>query len=307
MRFSGSPDYLIQQAVAVLAIEDKADRVLATIDLDHCRHRDSDAALLRYQRLSSGSVSTPGSAGSPGTTGAPPAAAGQGKPTLQQALEELAAAGLSGSELSLRLERIAGDHDRGLRDVRGLYRELIQEQEASLEADDSLDQLEQLGATVELDIRALIPPVLVDALEGIRHSAEFQHSTLLAVLLAGFSAALPLRSWIELDPAEDFSQPLTLRVLLLPSGELKTPLLNRLLVKPWQQSVDAVVEQAHKRQVEEWELRKQDAENGDGPPPGPRPRLPQTLVTEDITVQGMEVHLEIHDKWANRFCRMIGP
>ncbi|MFN9645374.1 MAG: hypothetical protein ACK6BG_09730, partial [Cyanobacteriota bacterium] len=38
----------------------------------------------------------------------------------------------------------------------------------------------------------------------------------------------------------------------------------------------------------------------DGPPPGPRPRLPQTLVTEDITVQGMEVHLEIHDRWANR-------
>ncbi|MDP4681550.1 MAG: YfjI family protein [Prochlorococcaceae cyanobacterium MAG_34] len=143
--------------------------------------------------------------------------------------------------------------------------------------------------------------MLVEALEGIRHSAEFQHSTLLAVLLAGFSAALPLRSWIELDPAEDFSQPLTLWVLLLmPSGELKTPLLSRLLVKPWQQSVDGVVEQAHKRQVEEWELRKQDAENGEGPQPGPRPRLPQTLVTEDITVQGMEVHLEIHDKWANR-------
>ena len=120
-------------------------------------------------------------------------------------------------------------------------------------------------------------------------------------MLAGFSAALPLRSWIELDPAEDFSQPLTLWVLLLmPSGELKTPLLNRLLVKPWQESVDAVVEQAHKRQVDDWELRKQDAENGEGPPPGPRPRKPQTLVTEEKTIQGMETHLEIHDKWANR-------
>ena len=295
LRFSGSPDDLIQQAVAALAIEDKADRVLGTIELEHCRHQDCDAALRRYRRLSEGS----------GSTDAPGEAAGQempqGKPTLQQVLEALAAEGLSGSELSFRLERIAGDHDRGLRDVQGLYRELVQEQEASLDADDSLDQLEQLGATVDLDIRALIPPVLVDALEGIRHSAEFQHSTLLAVLLAGFSAALPLRSWIELDPAEDFSQPLTLWVLLLmPSGELKTPLLSRLLVKPWQQSVDAVVEQAHRRQVEEWELRKQDAENGAGPPPGPRPRLPQTLVTEDITVQGMEVHLEIHDKWANR-------
>ena len=302
LRFSGSPDDLIGQAVAALAIEDKADRVLATIEMAHCRHRDSDTALRRYRRFSSGSAAD---AVSSGSTDAPRDAVGQektrGKPTLQEVLEELAAAGPSGSELSFRLERIAGDHDRSLRDVQGLYRELVEEKEAALDADDSLDQLEQLGATVDLDVRSLIPPVLVGALEGIRHSAEFQHSTLLAVLLAGFSAALPLRSWIELDPAEDFSQPLTLWVLLLmPSGELKTPLLNRLLVKPWQQSVDAVVEQAHKRQVEEWELRKQDAENGDGPPPGARPRLPQTLVTEDITVQGMEVHLEIHDRWANR-------
>ena len=298
LNYGGSPDELIQQAVTALAIEDKWDRVLATIDQGDCRHHDADVALRRYRRLIGGAC---GGRGPTESASARPAAAAQVKPTLQQVLEALAEEGLSGSELSFRLERIAGDHDRSLRDVQGLYRELIQEQEAALDADDSLDQLEQLGATVDLDVRSLIPPVLVRALEGIRHSAEFQHSTLLAVLLAGFSAALPLRSWIELDPAEDFSQPLTLWVLLLmPSGELKTPLLNRLLVKPWQQSVDAVVEQAHKRQVEEWELRKQDAENGDGPPPGARPRLPQTLVTEDITVQGMEVHLEIHDKWANR-------
>lgn len=299
LRCSGRPDDLIQQAVAALGIEDKWDRVLASIDLGDCRHQDADAALRHYRRVVS---SSGGSRGVSDPTAAPSAARGQGTPTFQQALGQLAEQGLSGSELSFVLERIAGDHGRTLRDVQGLYRELVQEQEAALDADDSLDQLEQLGATVDLDVRSLIPPVLVEALEGIRHSAEFQHSTLLvAVLLAGFSAALPLRSWIELDPAEDFSQPLTLWVLLLmPSGELKTPLLHRLLVKPWQQSVDAVVEQAHKQQLEEWELRKQDAENEGGPPPGPRPRLPQTLVTEDITVQGMEVHLEIHDRWANR-------
>ena len=225
----------------------------------------------------------------------------QKKPTLQEVLEKLATAGASGSDLSFKLEKIAGDYDHSLRDVQALYRELVEEKEAALDADDSLDQLEQLSATGNLDVLSLIPPVLANALEGIRHSAEFQHSTLLAVLLAGFSAALPLRSWIELDPAEDFSQPLTLWVLLLmPSGELKTPLLHRLLVKPWQQSVDAVVEQAHRQRVEEWKIAKQAADNGDGPAPGPKPRLPQTLVTEDATVQGLELHMEIHDRWANR-------
>jgi hypothetical protein len=54
-------------------------------------------------------------------------------------------------------------------------------------------------------------------------------AVLLAVLLAGLSAALPLKSEIELNRMEDFRQPLTLWVLLLmPSGELKSPLLKRL-------------------------------------------------------------------------------
>lgn len=296
--YSGSPDDLIQQAVAALAIEDKWERVLATIEAGECRHQDADAALRRYRRLISREG---GRCGFSESAGATPGAAAQGRVTLQQVLEELAEAGLSGSELSFRLERIAGDHDRSLRDVQGLYRELVEEQEAALEADDSLDQLEQLGATVALDVGSLIPPVLLEALQAIRRTAEFQHSTLLAVLLAGFSAALPLRSWIELDQAEDFRQPLTLWVLLLmPSGELKTPLLSRLLVQPWHKSVDGVVEQAHRRQMQEWELRKLDADNGSGPAAGPPPRMPQTLITEDLTVPGVEVHLEIHDKWANR-------
>lgn len=298
LSYVGTADELIQQAVTALAIEDKWDRVLGSIDLAACRHQDEEAALRRYSRL----AGDPGSADAISSSrGAPSPAAAQGRPTLQQVLLALADAGLSGSELSFRLEQIAGDHDRSLRDVQGLYQGLIEERESALDADDSLDQLEQLGASATLDVSDLIPPALLEALEAIRRTAEFQHSTLLAVLLAGFSAALPLRSWIELDPSEDFSQPLALWVLLLmPSGELKTPLLKRLLVQPWQQSVDEVVQQAHKRQLQEWELRKQDADNGEGQPPGPPPRLPQTLVTEDLTVQGVEVHLEIHDKWANR-------
>ena len=299
--YSSNSDDLIQQAVAALAIEDKADRVMATIDLECCRHRDSDAALRRYRRLSSGSVDTRKSTGASSSIGTPAEVPGQGNPTLQQALQDLVAECLNGSELAFRLERIATDHERILRDVQGLYQELIAEQEAALDADDSLDQLEQLGATVDLDVSSLIPPVLLEALQAILRTAEFQHSTLLAVLLAGFSAALPLRSRIELDPSEDFSQPLTLWVLLLmPSGELKTPLLSRLLVQPWQQSVDGIVEQAHRRQMQEWELKKKDADSDSGPPAGPPPRMPQTLLSEDLTVPGVEVHLEIHDKWANR-------
>jgi hypothetical protein len=296
--YSGGADDLIQQAVAALNIEDKWDRVLDSIDLADCCHQDVEAALRRYQGLVSRSESSRSFSESVSTHPSTPL---QGRLTLQQALRDLADECLNGSDLAFGLERIAGDHERPLRDVQGLYRVLVDEQEAALDADDSLDQLEQLGSTADLDVTSLIPPVLLEALEAIRRTAEFQHSTLLAVLLAGFSAALPLRSSIELDPAEDFSQPLTLWVLLLmPSGELKTPLLSRLLVQPWHQAVDEVVKQAHKRQLQEWELRKQDADNGAGPQAGPPPRMPQTLITEDLTVPGVEAHLELHDKWANR-------
>jgi hypothetical protein len=292
--YRGSADELIEQAIGILGIEDKWNRVLDSINRQECSVQDAGNRIQRYKRLAGLSSET-------ASHQIPSGPKTQKKPPLQVVLEELATAGASGSDLSFKLEKIAGDYDRSLRDVQVLYEELVKEKEAALDADDSLDQLEQLSATGGLDVLSLIPPVLANALEGIRHSAEFQHSTLLAVLLAGFSAALPLRSWIELDPAEDFCQPLTLWVLLLmPSGELKSPLLNRLLVKPWQESVDEVVEQAHRQRVEEWKIAKQAADNGDGPAPGPKPRLPQTLVTEDATVQGLELHMEIHDRWANR-------
>ena len=106
LNYGGSPDELIQQAVTALAIEDKWDRVLATIDQGDCRHHDADVALRRYRRLIGGAC---GRRSPIESASAPAAAAAQIKPTLQQVLEKLAEEGLSGSELSFRVERIAGD------------------------------------------------------------------------------------------------------------------------------------------------------------------------------------------------------
>ena len=85
-------------------------------------------------------------------------------------------------------------------------------------------------------------------------------------------------------------------LLLMPSGEAKSPLLKRLLEEPWRLAVDPVLTDAHERRVAEWDAQRQGQEPGSLP----KPRKPQTLVTEDATIQGMETHLEIHDAWANR-------
>ena len=294
--FSGSADDLIQQAVAVLEIEDKADRVLDSIDPSTCRKQDPDVALRIYRKFAGESQAT-GDSTTDGVLKGAGRGAVKGKLSLQEAILQALDEGLSGSELSFRLDEIASDFSRSPRDVQGLHQQLAKEREAEFDTADALDQLERLSVTASLDVRSLIPPSVVEALEGMRAFAEYRYDVLLAVLLAGLSAALPLKSEIELNRMEDFRQPLTLWVLLLmPSGELKSPLLKRLLLQPWEQSVDVVVKEAYERKLEEWKLQ---SEQGDASP-GPKPRLPKTLVMNDATTPGMEVHMELHDKWANR-------
>jgi len=51
LRFEGDADQLLQQAIAALGIEDKAERVLSSIDPGGCCHADPERAVRHYQWL----------------------------------------------------------------------------------------------------------------------------------------------------------------------------------------------------------------------------------------------------------------
>jgi hypothetical protein len=285
--YRGSDDELIQLAVVALGIEDKDDRVMLSIDPNECKKREPEVALSVYHRLS-------------------PVAAKAAQPaaplSLESQLNQLLAKGLSGSALSLRLKTLADEVGSPLRDVERLYRELEAEQERAAETATTLDELVRLNESSGIDLEELIPSDLLDVLEAMRAFADYRLDVLLAVLMTGLSGALPLDSRIELNAMERFNQPLSLwALLLMPSGEAKSPLLQRLLALPWREAVDTELAEAYEQRRAEWEAAQQrPQEGGVQPAPLPRPRKPQSLVTEDVTPQGMETHMEIHDQWANR-------
>lgn len=298
LAFSGSTEDLIQQAVVALNIEDKVDRVFDSVIPSECTKRDPENALRLYRQLAQAAASAKcikyGSALQASQSAV--------KLSLAERLNRLLNEGRSGAELSLLLKALADDVGSPMRDVERLYGELEAEQERAAETSRTLDELVRLNESAEIDLQALIPSDLLEVLEAMRAFADYRLDVLLAVLMTGLSGALPLDSRIELNAMERFNQPLSLwALLLMPSGEAKSPLLQRLLALPWREAVDAELANAYAQRRSEWEAAQQLPQEGEGRAEAlPRPRKPQTLVTEDVTVQGMETHIEIHDQWANR-------
>jgi hypothetical protein len=163
----------------------------------------------------------------------------------------------------------------------------------------AIKELVRLSADSQIDAKKLMPPYLQAAFSVIRSTIGYDLELMLTVLMVGLSGALPLESTITLI-AGDFVQPLSLlAVLLMPTGELKTPLVNRLVREPWKTSVDVVMHKRYQDALSQWkQLKAAAAENGDDPEI-PQPRKPQTLITDDLTVQGVERHLVLHERFAN--------
>ncbi len=162
----------------------------------------------------------------------------------------------------------------------------------------SLDELIRLCSQSKLDAEALLPPYLREAMTIIRATVEYEWSVMLLVLMVGISGALPLDSNIELIPG-DFEQSLNLLAcLLMDTGEAKSPLLKRLVSAPWKKSVDVVMKQRHLDAVSNWKIQKDGSSEVNNEFNVPRPDLANTLITEDLTPQGVERHLVLHDRYA---------
>jgi hypothetical protein len=167
-----------------------------------------------------------------------------------------------------------------------------------LSIEDSLKELIRLYSQSKLDANALLPSYLRDAMSIIRTTVQYDWSVLFLVLIVGISGALPLESGIELIPG-DFEQSLNLfAVLLMDTGEVKSPLIKRLVSTPWKKSVDVIMKQRCLAAVQEWKRLKEGSADNNDSFEMPRPQQVQTLITEDLTPQGVERHLVLHDRYA---------
>jgi hypothetical protein len=218
------------------------------------------------------------------------------QPELHAAVERLVNSGLTGAALDERIieaSETAGVYPRELKD---LVRKRIEEQEQQEDIAASFDTIERLRHD-DSRCKAIIPPVMMEqVMEVVRSDQrEFDYTTMLTVVLTAFSASLPLRSHVHLGGS--FTQPLILWLLLLiSSGNGKSPLLKRLVRIPWKQSVAAIHKSNYAYALEEWNAMDEDERPE-------RPRMPFTYLTgENLNQEGLEQHLHLHElhQWAQR-------
>jgi hypothetical protein len=169
--------------------------------------------------------------------------------------------------------------------------------EMDMSVEEALAELIRLSSADRIDAKTLLPPFLSDALSIIGETIEYDWEVILTVLLSGISGACPLDSRIDLIHG-DFIQPLIIwAVLLMPTGELKSPLIKRLVLDPWKTSVDAVMKERYQEAIKEWtRLKSEESANG-GSFDIPKPMKVQTIIMEDRTSQGIERHFVLHERF----------
>ena len=164
--------------------------------------------------------------------------------------------------------------------------------------DDALNELIRIASEGNIDAKEMLPPYLEEGLSIIRETIKYSWETLLAVLMVAVSGAMPLESKITLIPG-DFVQPCNLFVVLLMStGELKSPLVKRMIIDPWKSSVDEVINRRHNNATKQWKQLKSEARAAGEDYEISQPSKAQTLITEDMTVQGVERHFVLHERYA---------
>lgn len=163
---------------------------------------------------------------------------------------------------------------------------------------EALAELVSLHSELNLNAKELIPPYLVNSLSIIRATVKYNWDVLLVTLMVGISGALPLESQVELI-AGDFNQSLSLlAILLMDTGEVKSPLIKRLISDPWQKSVEILMKQRYLESLRYWKQIKEESLEGEEQFDVPRPEPVNTLITEDFTTQGLERHLVLHARYA---------
>ena len=171
--------------------------------------------------------------------------------------------------------------------------------EEDLEIKQEIEELVKLSQCDGQSVEQLFPEYLRNRLAVILENLEYDWSVIMTVLMVGLSGALPLKNEINLKVG-GFKQPLSLfGLLLMPSGEAKSPLIRELILQPWKKSVPPLMESRYQAEMKKWNAMQTESPDGGDVNSMPKPNRPKTLITEDFTPQGIERHFALHSQYAN--------
>lgn len=255
--FDGSPDQLIAEAVAALGIEDKAERVAATIDTSTCTVNDHAKALARY-RWHAGQQSR--------------SAAADGFDAVQGAADQAAInAAIPGA-----LEQQAPEPP-----------ECIAAEARAIAAEVDRQEIGQC-----LSLSYLLPAAIAHAVEVRTRYQPTDGPSAAITFLSAVAGLLKLGTRIEASAVAGYSVPVNLFACLVgKSGAMKSP-VGSLLVNAPTAPLRQELAAAHEHALETWREQCRGKKKEDRPLP---PRAGR-IVVSDYTGEALAAQLQEQEK-----------
>lgn len=305
-RFEGDPDQLLAQAIAVLDIGDKAERVLASIIRADCRHRDPDKAQRHYVWLAGDRTRRWGGRGEGAGSSSGASADASSDPSQPPALSreecrdrfrDAVAAHRSPTELELLLGELAEEsqlHPQELRQLLAAVRLEEEQRDVLLQEASALEEdLARHQARAPITLDRLFPPPLAEAIRRITEHLPYCDHVVATAYLAGVSGLVKLGTTICGNPYTDFVTPANLYVATVGrSGQKKTP-LEKLLVRRPAQELKREMAAANTRAMEGWREQCKGCKTKDERPPKP---VAIYLQIQDYTGEAFVQQLQELDK-----------
>ena len=231
---------VIYEAAAQLGLDDDArvERIIRSVDLRYSNLSCPPGVALEQYRTQAGGDLPPTFSGLKETDRNPLELCAA---SLRDVLAETVALNLGKADLSFKLKEIADEFEEPLYQVEKLYKSLADEAQGDNDAAEAIAELVRLRADGQ-DITGILPVGLTNLLLTIRRTQEYDPALLLITLVSAASGAMPLTSSVRLSPVEDFEQCLNVwLIILMESGELKSPLLRRVVTDPYRRALKDVV------------------------------------------------------------------
>lgn len=307
LRCEGDAEQLLQQAITSLGIEDKAERVLSSIDPGGCCHADPERAVRHYQWLAGDRTRRWGRRGDTqrvgmsSSTEADPA--DPSRPPLlsreecRDRLQDAVARHQSPTDLELLLGELADAselHPAELRQLLSAVRLEAEQRDVLLQEASAIElDLERQQARPPISLDRLFPEPLAQALRRVTENLPYCDHVVATTYLAGVSGLVKLGTTICGNPYTDFVTPANLYVATVGrSGQKKTPLEKLLVRRPPRELIREMAAE-NSRVMEHWREQCKQAKRKDERPPRP---VPLYLQIQDYTGEALVALLQELDK-----------
>ena len=294
--YAGSVDTLIAEAAQALDIEDKLDRVIATIDANACTWgSDPKASRGRYDKVMRGGWPAGDDADGFTAQGGSQQQEGQGRGdrqerqrqksdperlTRQQVAERLRDAhrdGVADVELRLLISELSENCDLHPLEIDKLSeaarQELVLEQQQEREQDRLRQERDRQELAAGITLSWLLPQRLADALATTTQHLPYDDRVVAVAWLADMAGLTKVGTTVNGNPASGYTVPTNLFVAIVgDTGKMKSPLGKAVVVTPTE-PIRLDLAREHSRAMERWQADCQGVKPADRPPPPTAARI----------------------------------